>query len=82
MRFFFTACVFGLLVGSVGCVTHNWSTPIFARGEATATDAEASESVNPREQQHGIFDLRNKPATPRRTGIDPRARQIEQRLGM
>ena len=29
MRFFCIACFFGIVVASIGCMTRNWSTPLF-----------------------------------------------------
>lgn len=29
MRFFFVVCLFGIFVASIGCMTRNWSLPLF-----------------------------------------------------
>ncbi len=70
MRFFIAACLFGLLIGSVGCVTNNWSSPIFKK-DATSQSQE----------DHPFLEsLIGKPFSTK-SGIDPRAREIEERLG-
>jgi hypothetical protein len=71
MRVFVAACLFGLLIGSVGCVTNNWSSPLFKH---RVDEADREEPEIPL----GIGDRR----TPNRLGIDPRAREIEKRLGL
>ena len=71
MRFFVAACLFGLLIGSVGCVTNNWSSPLFWH----RFDDVASEEP---EIPLGLGDRR----TPNRLGMDPRAQAIEKRLGL
>lgn len=70
MRVFVAACLFGLLIGSVGCVTNNWSSPLFK--------IRADEDPEQAEIPLGIGDRR----TPNRLGIDPRAQEIERRLGL
>ncbi len=79
MRFFIVACLFGLLIGSVGCMTHNWSSPLplFERGQSggSAADQASTEVSNSRTE-------RVAPGISRRAGIDPRAREIEGRLGL
>ena len=71
MRVFVAACLFGLLIGSVGCVTNNWSSPLF---KVRADDSVQEQAEIPL----GIGDRR----TPNRLGIDPRAQEIEKRLGL
>ena len=29
MRFFFLVCLFGIFIASLGCMTKNWSMPLF-----------------------------------------------------
>ena len=33
MRFFTMACLFCLIIASVGCMTKNWSSPLFGEAE-------------------------------------------------
>ena len=70
MRVFVAACLFGLLIGSVGCVTNNWSSPLF-RHRLDNVEREPEIPL-------GIGDRR----TPKRVGIYPRAEAIEKRLGL
>ncbi|MGI9517186.1 MAG: hypothetical protein ACR2NP_09080 [Pirellulaceae bacterium] len=70
MRFFVIACVFGIVVASLGCMTKNWSSPLFGESEKSGQQDEppfARKSAMS-EQLFG-------------SGVDPRARDIERRLG-
>ena len=72
MRFFVLACLFCLVVASVGCMTNNWSSPLFQRGipiDDSASDGEPKANFWKTKFGEGA-------------GIDPRAREIEQRLGL
>ena len=72
MRFFVLACLFCVLVASVGCMTKNWSSPLFQGGipfGASKTDTEPKASFWKTKFGEGA-------------GIDPRARKIEERLGI
>jgi hypothetical protein len=71
MRFFVAACLFGLLIGSVGCVTNNWSVPIFKNDKSLHS---------PDTNRNLLKDLIGIPFSTK-SGIDPRAREIEERLG-
>jgi hypothetical protein len=72
MRFFVLACLFCLVVASVGCMTKNWSSPLFQRslpiGDSTS-DAQPRAKFWKTKFGEG-------------SGIDPRAREIEERLGL
>ena len=69
MRFFTAACLFGLIIASFGCMTNNWSRPLFGPGSDTA----GAERAEP-DFWHQPFGSKS--------GMDPRARQIEDRLGL
>lgn len=70
MRFFFLACLFCLSIASVGCMTHNWSSPIFQR------NAEVDESKQ--ETESNFWNSKFGESS----GLDSRSREIEQRLGL
>ena len=78
MRFFIIACVFCGLIGSVGCMTNNWSSPIFPNQKATSTTLE-----DRKDEVETIPKARFwKTKFGASAGIDPRARAIEKRLGL
>ncbi len=79
MRFFTMACLFCLIIASVGCMTKNWSSPLFGEAELV-------------EDSEGLLDTGNdEPKNSKSnfwtadfgesSGLDPRARAIEKRLG-
>jgi hypothetical protein len=70
MRFFVVACLLCLSIASVGCMTHNWSSPLFQR------NAEAAETNEKKESN--FWNSKFGEAS----GLDPRSREIEQRLGL
>ena len=70
MRFFVLACLFCLIVASVGCMTQNWSSPLFK------TDVAADDETE--EYKPSFW----KSKFGEGSGIDPRAREIEKRLGL
>ena len=72
MRFFVLACLFCVLVASVGCMTRNWSSPLFQRG------VPVSEANSETEPKASFWKTRFGEGS----GIDPRARNIESRLGI
>jgi len=75
MRFFVTACLFCLLIASVGCMTKNWSAPIFQRGSQTATEDGIGETEFEKKSKFwnaGFGEV---------SGLDERSREIERRLG-
>ncbi len=70
MRLFCIACVFGIVVASLGCMTNNWSSPLFGQAE--------------KDPQQGEFPYLTGSAMNDQlfgSGVDPRARAIENRLG-
>ncbi len=69
MRFFVAACLFGLIIASFGCMTNNWSRPLLTPGQETS-ETEVTEP-NFWHQPFGA-----------KSGMDPRARAIEERLGL
>ena len=74
MRFFIVACLLGILVASIGCMTENWSTPLFRRNASDEAPGKGSgdlELFSDRVMERELFG----------TGMDPRARDIERRLG-
>ena len=74
MRCFSMACVFGVAIASLGCVTDNWSSPIFAphRNNQSLKDSDSSfeETMRPKGFQSQLL------------GSDDRAKDIERRLGI
>lgn len=71
MRFFVVACLFCLSIASVGCMTHNWSSPLFKR------NAEIDEESNQKAETN-FWNSKFGEAS----GLDPRSREIEERLGL
>ena len=69
MRFFLAACACCFLIACVGCMTKNWSAPLFP------TDAKKLESL-----EHPKKNFWNAKFG-EMSGLDPRSREIEQRLG-
>lgn len=76
MRFFIIACVFCVFIASLGCMTNNWSKSAFSNktnsSQLEFEDVDESEEAKPSfwKTQFGNS-----------SGIDPRAREIEKRLG-
>jgi len=79
MRFFTMACLFCLTIASVGCMTKNWSSPLL--GEADLI-----------KDTDDFFDVSNDEAKKSKSnfwtakfgessGLDPRAKEVEKRLG-
>ena len=81
-RFFFASCVFGIVIGVMGCATNNWSQPLFlnhqGREDSVANsefDGKAKEPIVKAKKpfwKQGFGDI---------SGIDPRSREIERSLG-
>ena len=89
MRFFLMACMFCLSIASVGCMTNNWSSPLFdktAMGHESPIERDLVDGdlVDGDEGQMG--DESNpsfwKTKFGESAGVDPRARAIEKRLGL
>ncbi|MCP4098215.1 MAG: hypothetical protein GY880_20630 [Planctomycetaceae bacterium] len=79
MRFFTMACLFCLIIASVGCMTKNWSSPLFGESDLV-------------EDSDVLLDPSSEEATKQKSnfwttkfgesaGVDPRAKAIEKRLG-
>lgn len=73
MRFFAAACLLGLIVASVGCMTKNWSSPLFSNQPA---EEENIEEGFPVWQSRGVSDEIFG------TGVSGTARQVERNLGI
>lgn len=71
MRFFVLACLVCVSIASVGCMTHNWSLPLFKKGPLT-TEEEAEKA------ESDFWNTKFGEAS----GTDARARAIEKRLGL
>ena len=69
MRFFCIASLFCIILASIGCMTKNWSAPLLK--DAASGKAALEEGRN---FWSGTFG--------QRAGLDPRAREIEERLGL
>jgi len=80
MRFFIIACVFCGLIASVGCMTNNWSSPIFQRqNQIKGLQIEQAEQDKEKAKPKPNFWNAKFGSS---AGIDPRARAIEERLGL
>lgn len=75
MRFFIAVCGCCLLVATVGCMTKNWSVPIFKQGALTEMLEEQKEAAKTR---RSFWNSKFGEAS----GLDPRSREIEKRLGL
>lgn len=71
MRFFVGVCFFCLAIASVGCMTNNWTSPLFSRSLHDVTQTEVLA------KRPGFF---HQPFGSQ-SGIDDRAREIEKHLG-
>lgn len=69
MRIFVAACIFGLAIASVGCVTDNWSKNLLG-GKVIGADRAQKPQENWLQRTIG-----------KGQASDPRARRVEQRLG-
>ena len=72
MRFFSLACIFGLCIACLGCITHNWTSSLFTgfQNEPVLDDVNLSEKMRPEVRQI------------QSTGSDARARSVERNLGL
>ncbi len=66
MKLFVAACIFGLVIASVGCVTHNWSRNLLENKTAGA-----------KQKQENWFQQ----TVGKGQASDARARDVERRLG-
>ncbi len=75
MRFFCVVCLFGIFIASLGCMTENWSSPLFhqpsGQQDGSGTSSGDFEIFPNRTMEREVFG----------TGDDSRAREIEGRLG-
>ena len=80
MRFFIAVCCCCMIVATVGCMTKNWSTPLFERGILSKTLQESADEIGDGkvENRQSFWNSRFGEAS----GIDPRSREIERRLGL
>ena len=74
MRIFAWACLFGVLVASVGCMTNNWQNSKLLNPEPAET--EPNDSAEEDEERRFFFQTFGQAS-----GVDPKAREIEKRLG-
>lgn len=78
MRFFLMACMFCLSIASIGCMTNNWSSPLFpgtAMGQDRIVDGEVAEATKPKSN---FWTSKFGESS----GLDPRAQEIEKRFGL
>ncbi len=79
MRFFTMACFFCLIIASVGCMTKNWSSPLF--GESDLVEKSGNEldvtSEETSESKSNFWTAKFGESA----GVDQRAKDIEKRLG-
>lgn len=73
MRLFTAACLFGLLVATLGCITDNWNRSLFRKAKA----ADLLEDVVKEEKKENWLQR----TIGKGQASDERAREIEQRLG-
>ena len=73
MKLFSVACLFGLLVASLGCMTNNWNSSLFRSAD--------SQSVNDKTILGSIGDNSVHRSLGKGQAFDSRARDIEKRLG-
>lgn len=74
MRLFTAACVFGLLVATLGCITDNWNRSLFRQSEESS-DLLKDVVPEPKKENWLQRHIGNGQA------FDPRAQEIEKRLG-
>ncbi len=78
MRFFVIACAFCLIIASVGCMTNNWSSPLFKERGEIELGAAKSSTGDTVETKRNFWNSNFGEVS----GVDPRAREIERRLGL
>ena len=72
MRFFVGTCIFCLAIASVGCMTNNWTSPLFTK-PSMAGQNQKEVDVDRLGFFHQTFG--------KQSGSDQRAREIENNLG-
>lgn len=78
MRFFLMACMFCLLIASVGCMTNNWSSPLFQRNGMTLERVFDDDVVDVEKPKTNFWTTKFGESS----GLDPRAQAVEARLGL
>ena len=78
MRFFLMTCVFCMLIASVGCMTNNWSSPLFRKPLLDNQSINDTDPVNTEEAKPNFWNSKFGQGA----GLDPRAQAIEKRLGL
>ncbi len=68
MRFFLGVCLICMVVASFGCMTNNWSSPLFKK-----PFQDQPNGVEKPDFFHQTFG--------KKSGVDPRAQDIEESLG-
>ena len=74
MKLFTAACLFGLLVATLGCITDNWNRSLFSN--AGVSESAIDKLTDGPKKENWIERTVGKGQA-----SDPRAREIEQRLG-
>ncbi len=71
MRFFCAACLVGIVVASLGCMTKNWSSPLFSERKVVEEHIE---------DRFPVWGTRNVSASAE-LDVDNNAGEIDNRLG-
>ncbi len=79
MRFFTMACFFCLIIASVGCMTRNWSSPLFGESDLVdeSGDVLGTAVETTSESKSNFWTAKFGESA----GVDQRAKDIEKRLG-
>lgn len=78
MRFFLTACMLCLLIASLGCMTNNWSSPLFGENALQKNRSDEGESLESEKPKSNFWTAKFGEGS----GLDPRAQEIEKRFGL
>ena len=78
MRFFLMACMFCVMIASLGCMTNNWSSPLFRGTNLTEDLTIDEELVEVKKPKPNFWNTKFGEGS----GLDPRAREIEKRFGL
>jgi|GEM_PF-1467691 len=86
LRFFLASCLFGIVIGVMGCATNNWSQPLFKNRPMhllTSDEADDADDAEGAEKKDVIKSPKSfwKQGFGEMSGIDPRSREIERSLG-
>lgn len=87
MRFFLMACTFCLLIASLGCMTNNWSSPLFKNSPLLSDAPPSYEDGDYADEPMESDDEKPRPGFWKSkfgesSGVDPRAQAIEKRFGL